>query len=70
MAAPVPAGIESYSVYIKRGRRERLIAVTTENRHRYRGQSGKRYRFFVRARDLAGNVEPTRRASFVVRVRR
>jgi hypothetical protein len=24
----------------------------------------------VRARDLAGNLEPTRRASFVIRVRR
>jgi subtilisin family serine protease len=65
-----PAGIESYSVYVKRGQREKVIAVTTDNRYRYRGQRGKRYRFFVRARDLAGNVEPTRRASFVVRVRR
>jgi len=65
-----PAGIESYSVYVKRGGREKLIALTTDNRYRYRGLRGKRYRFFVRARDLAGNVEPTRRASFVVRVRR
>ncbi len=56
------AGIESYSVYLKRGGRDKLIAVTTDNRYRYRGQRGKRYRFFVRARDLAGNVEPTRRA--------
>ena len=65
-----PAGIQSYSVYVKRGGRDRLIATTTDNRYRYRGQRGKRYRFFVRAQDLAGNVEPTRRASFVVRVRR
>ena len=50
--------------------RDKLIATTTGNRYRYRGRRGKRYRFFVRARDLAGNVEPTRRASFVVRVRR
>ena len=65
-----PAGIESYSVYVKRGGRDKLIAVTTDNRYRYRGQRGKRYSFYVRARDRAGNVEPTRRARFVVRVRR
>ena len=72
-AAPpgvTPAGIESYSVYEKRGKRDKLIATTTATRYRLRGRRGKRYSFFVRARDLAGNVEPTRRASFVVRVRR
>jgi subtilisin family serine protease len=65
-----PAGIESYSVYEKRGKRFKLIAVTTSSRYRLRGRRGKRYTFVVRARDLAGNVEPTRRASFVIRVRR
>jgi subtilisin family serine protease len=65
-----PAGIESYSVYQKRGSRYKLIATTTGTRYRLRGRRGKRYTFVVRARDLAGNVEPTRRASFVIRVRR
>ena len=72
-AAPpgvAPAGIDSYSVYERRGTREKLIATTTSPRYRLRGRRGKRYSFFVRARDLAGNVEPTRRASFVIRVRR
>ena len=57
-------------MYEKRGRRYKLIAVTTDSRYRLRGRRGKRYTFAVRARDLAGNVEPTRRASFVIRVRR
>jgi subtilisin family serine protease len=64
------AGIESYSVYEKRGSRDKLIATTTSTRFGLRGRRGKRYRFVVRARDLAGNFEPTRRASFVIRVRR
>ena len=69
--AGVPAaGIESYSIYEKRGKSYKLIAVTTDTRYRLRGRRGKRYTFAVRARDLAGNVEPTRRASFVIRVRR
>jgi subtilisin family serine protease len=65
-----PAGIEAYSVYEKRGTKYKLIATTTGTRYRLRGRRGKRYRFAVRARDLAGNLEPTRRASFVIRVRR
>ncbi|HZO59344.1 MAG TPA: S8 family serine peptidase [Solirubrobacterales bacterium] len=65
-----PAGIEAYSIYEKRGRKYKLIATTTSTRYRLRGRKGKRYRFAVRARDLAGNLEPTRRASFVIRVRR
>jgi serine protease len=72
-AAPVgvaTAGIESYSVYQRRGARAKLVATTTDTRYRLRGRRGRRYSFFVRAKDLAGNVEPTRRASFVVRVRR
>jgi subtilisin family serine protease len=64
------AGIDFYSVYEKRGKSYKLIATTTDTRFRLRGRKGKRYRFAVRARDLAGNVEPTRRARFVVRVRR
>jgi serine protease len=66
-----PAGIDTYTVYEKRGKRfYKAIATTTSTRYRLRGRRGKRYTFVVRARDLAGNVEPTRRASFVVRVRR
>jgi serine protease len=66
-----PAGIESYGVYVRRGRRYRLAAVTASNRFRYRGRRGKRYSFHVRARDRAGNVEaPPRRPDFLVRVRR
>ncbi len=64
------AGIESYSVYARRGTRYKLIAVTTNTSYRLRGRRGKRYTFAVRARDLAGNLEPTRRARFVIRVRR
>ncbi len=65
-----PAGIESFSIYERRGSAVKLVATTTGSRYRLRGRRGKRYRFFVRAKDLAGNVEPTRRASFVIRVRR
>jgi len=66
-----PAGVESYAVYVKRGRRYGLLASTAANRYRYRGRRGKRYSFHVRARDRAGNVEaPPRNADFVVRVRR
>jgi hypothetical protein len=65
-----PAGIESFSIYERRGSRVKLVATTTSSRYRLRGRRGKRYRFFVRAKDLAGNVEPTLRASFVIRVRR
>ena len=65
-----PAGIESFSIYERRGSAIKLVATTTGSRYRLRGRRGKRYRFFVRAKDLAGNVEPTRRASFVIRVRR
>ena len=64
------AGIDSYSVYSRRGKGAKLIATTTSTRYAFSGKRGKRYSFFVRARDLAGNLEPTRRASFVVRVRR
>ena len=65
-----PAGIESFSIYERRGSAVKLVATTTGSRYRLSGRRGKRYRFFVRAKDLAGNVEPTRRASFVIRVRR
>ena len=65
-----PAGIESYSVYEKRGSNYKLIATTTDPQYRLRGRRGKRYTFAVQARDLAGNLEPRRRASFVIRVRR
>jgi serine protease len=66
-----PAGVESYAVYVKRGRRYKLIDTTTDNRYRYRGRSGKRYVFHVRARDRAGNVEAApSRPDFLVRVRR
>src|SRR6185312_7541218 len=62
-----PAGIESYAVYVKRGRRYRLVATTEANRFRYRGRRGKRYSFHVRARDRAGNVEaPPPRPDFLV----
>jgi hypothetical protein len=65
------AGIESYAVYVKRGRRWTLLDVTAGNRLRYRGKRGKRYSFHVRARDRAGNVEAApSRPDFLVRVRR
>jgi serine protease len=66
-----PSGVESYAVYVKRGRRYKHIATTTDNRYRYRGRRGKRYSFHVRARDRSGNVEPQpKRPDFLVRVRR
>jgi serine protease len=66
-----PAGVESYAVYVKRGRRYKLLTTTTANRYRYRGRGGQRYSFHVRARDRAGNVEPPpRKPDFLVRVRR
>jgi subtilisin family serine protease len=66
-----PAGVESYAVYVKRGRRYKLVAFTKDNRYRYRGRRGKRYSFHVRARDRAGNVEaPPPKPDFLVRVRR
>lgn len=66
-----PAGVESYAVYVKRGRGYRLLTSTASNRYHYRGRRGKRYSFHIRARDRAGNLEsPPRSADFVVRVRR
>jgi len=66
-----PAGVESYAVYVKRGRRWALLETTTANRVRYRGKRGQRYSFQVRAKDRAGNQEPaTGRPDFLVRVRR
>jgi subtilisin family serine protease len=65
------AGIESYAVYVQRGRRWTLLDVTAGNRLRYRGKRGKRYSFHVRAKDRAGNVEAApSRPDFLVRVRR
>jgi subtilisin family serine protease len=65
------AGVESYAVYVKRGRRWALVETTTGNRVRYRGTRGKRYSFHVRAKDRAGNVEAAPgRPDFLVRVRR
>jgi len=66
-----PAGVESYAVYVKRGRRYKRLTTTSANRYRYRGRRGKRYSFYVRARDRAGNLEaPPKRPDFLVRVRR
>ena len=66
-----PGGVEAYAVYVRRGRRYKLLTNTTSNRYRYRGTRGNRYSFHVRARDRAGNVEPQpRRPDFLVRVRR
>jgi subtilisin family serine protease len=66
-----PAGVESYAVYVKRGRRYQRLATTASNRYRYRGRRGQRYSFHVRARDRAGNLEaPPARPDFLVRVRR
>jgi subtilisin family serine protease len=66
-----PAGIESYTVYVKRGGSYKRLATTTGKSYRYRGARGKRYTFRVLAKDLAGNAESLPgRASFVVRVRR
>jgi serine protease len=73
-AAPgiVPAGVESYRVYARKGHtRYRLEAVTRESSVRFTGRSGSRYSFYIVARDRAGNVErPPRTADFVIRVRR
>jgi subtilisin family serine protease len=66
-----PAGVESYAVYVKRGQRYRLVHTTKANRYRYRGRRGRRYGFYVRARDRAGNIEaPPPRPDFLIRVRR
>ncbi len=65
------SGVESYRVFVKRGRRYKLIEQTVENSLTFKGRRGARYRFHIRARDLAGNLEaPPRGADFVVRVRR
>lgn len=67
-----PAGIESYSVFARRGRgRYRLVAVTHSSSIRFTGARGARYSFYIEARDLAGNVErPPHSADFRIRVRR
>jgi serine protease len=74
-AAPsgvAPAGIESYSVYARKGHgRYHLILTTHRSTVRFTGKRGSRYSFYIQARDLAGNVEPApRSADFVIRVRR
>ncbi|MGH2979916.1 MAG: S8 family serine peptidase, partial [Solirubrobacterales bacterium] len=66
-----PAGVESYALYVRRGRGYKRLTTTSANRFRYRGRRGKRYSFHVRARDRAGNREaPPSRPDFLVRVRR
>jgi hypothetical protein len=68
----VPAGIESYRVYARRGHgRYHFILRTRGNAVRFTGKRGRRYSFYIQARDRAGNVEPApKSADFVVRVRR
>jgi hypothetical protein len=67
-----PAGVELYKVFARQGRgKYRLIVSTRRARAQFVGDRGKRYSFYVQARDRAGNVEPTpKSADFVVRVRR
>lgn len=67
-----PAGVESYRLYARQGRgRYHLVAATRRALAAFVGDRGKRYSFYVQARDRAGNVEPApKSADFVVRVRR
>jgi hypothetical protein len=66
------AGVESYRVYARIGRRGRygFEASTRARSARFTGRRGKRYSFYIQARDRAGNLEPPPRAAdFVIRVR-
>jgi serine protease len=67
-----PAGVELYRVFAREGRGQyRLVISTRRSRAGFVGDRGKRYSFYVQARDRAGNVEPApKSADFVVRVRR
>ena len=67
-----PAGVESYRLYARQDRgRYHFITATRRALARFVGDRGKRYSFYVQARDWAGNVEPPpKNADFVVRVRR
>jgi serine protease len=66
-----PAGVESYRIYARRGRGHYgLVDVTTGPRDTFTGERGKRYSFYVQARDRAGNLEPApKSADFVIRIR-
>jgi subtilisin family serine protease len=66
-----PSGVESYRVYARRGRGHyKLAAVTERPSARFTGKRGRKYSFYVQAKDLAGNVEaPPHGADFVIRVR-
>jgi serine protease len=70
-AGVVPAGVESYRIYARKGGgRYRLEAITRSSSIRFTGRRGSRYSFFIQSRDLAGNVEPPpRTADFRIRVR-
>jgi serine protease len=71
-AGVAAAGVESYRVYARIGRRGRyrFEATTRARSARFTGRRGKRYSFYIQARDRAGNLEPPPRAAdFVIRVR-
>lgn len=61
------SGIRAFEVFARRrGGPRRRVARTAGHRLRFRGRSGARYTFFVRAIDRAGNEEaPPRRAQAV-----
>jgi subtilisin family serine protease len=71
-AGVAPAGVESYRLYARQGRGHyRLVVTTRLSSARFSGDRGKRYSFYIQARDRAGNVEAApKSADFVVRVRR
>jgi serine protease len=66
-----PAGVESYRVYARTGHGPYRFQLQTRYRSAsFTGRSGRRYSFYIQARDRAGNVEaPPRAADFVIRVR-
>lgn len=64
------AGLEAYRVYARSGRGVYHLELVTRSRSaRFVGKRGRRYSFYIQARDRAGNVEPPpRSADFVIRV--
>jgi serine protease len=67
-----PSGIESYRIWVREGRRKPISIERTRRRSEtFVGTRGRRYSFWIQARDRAGNEEQRpARPDFMVRVRK